>query len=84
MLISAPSIYNSLNTFSLVYIKRKNIENRQYVVNIKAIGVVVMTMFYYFSFTGIPVSLSMWYRIGGGHVDTSILRKSINTTTLRT
>ncbi len=43
LLISAPSIYILLNKFSTVNINRKNIKNRQYLVNIKAIGVVVMT-----------------------------------------
>ena len=43
VLRSAPSICIFLNNFSLVYKNQKNIENRHYVVNMKAIGAVVMT-----------------------------------------
>ena len=43
LLRGAPSIYIFRTKFCLFYINRKNIENRQYVVNMKAKGVVVMT-----------------------------------------
>ena len=43
VLSSAPSLCIFPNKFSLVYKNRKNIENRHYVVNMKAIGAVVMT-----------------------------------------
>ncbi len=43
LLVSAPSICILLDKFYIVYINQWNIKNRQYVVNMKAIGVVVMT-----------------------------------------
>ncbi len=39
LIISVP-VYILLNKFSIVYINWKNIKNRQYLVNMKAIGVV--------------------------------------------
>ena len=42
--MSAPSKYIFLNKFFIVYINRENIESRQYLVNMKAMGaVLVMT-----------------------------------------
>ena len=36
-------MYAFPNKFSIVYINQENIENRQYLVNMKAIGIVIMT-----------------------------------------